>query len=92
MSAPVTSMKAMQDIFRVSLKELISPCNVSLRVGSVTISVNKTPAAPASVGVKMPAYNPPMTRVKIDRASNTPVSDFIFSLKVVLGPAGPNSG
>ena len=90
--APVTSMNAMQDIFSVCFNDLIRPCNVSLRVGTVTISVNKTPAAPASVGVKIPAYKPPITRAKIARASKTPVSDFIFSLKLVLGPAGPNSG
>ena len=92
MSAPVTSMNAMQDIFSVSLKELIRPCNVSLRVGTVTISNNRTPAAPASVGVKIPAYKPPITKENINRASKTPDRDLIFSLKLVFGPAGPNSG
>ena len=82
----------MHDIFSVSLKELIKPFIVSLPVGTVTISVSNTPAAPASVGVKIPAYNPPMTSAKIDRASITPVSDLIFSFMLVLGPAGPNPG
>ena len=68
--APVTRKKTMLDIFKVSRIEFIIPFHFSLRNGRVTKSVKKTPAAPASVGVKNPAYNPPMTRRKITTAGS----------------------
>ena len=90
--APVTRTNAIQDILSVSLIEFKRPCQLSLPVGTVTMSVNKTPAAPASVGVKIPTYNPPITSEKIDSASTTPESDLNLSLKLVFGPGGPNLG
>ncbi|GAI76299.1 unnamed protein product, partial [marine sediment metagenome] len=90
--APVTRTKTMHDIFKVSVKELISPFQVSLRVAIVTINVQKTPTASASVGVNKPTNKPPITRINIAIASTTPVRDFIFSLRLVFGPGGPNSG
>ena len=90
--APATRTNTLHDIFSVSPIELTSPFQVSLPVAAVTTSVKKTPTAPASVGVNMPAYNPPITRTNIAIASMTPVRDCIFSFRLVFGPAGPRSG
>ena len=90
--APVTRKNTIAEIFSDSATELTNPFQVRRRLTRVTTRAKKTPTAPASVGVKRPVYRPPMTSTKIMTASMTPNRERIFSLKLVLGPAGPNFG
>ena len=90
--APVTRTKTIHETFSVSVIELIRPFQVNRRVAAVTRNVQKTPVAPASVGVNKPTNKPPITKTNMAIASMTPGREFIFSLKLVFGPAGPNFG
>jgi hypothetical protein len=56
---------------------------------------NKAQNAPipaASVGVKMPMYSPPMTRINSTITSQVREKALIFSLLLALGPGGPKAG
>ena len=73
----------------VSLSEKTKLPHLSRLCTSPITMAPKAPMAPASVGVKMPPYIPPITTRNKITTGKTPGRDTTFSLKVVLGPGGP---
>src|SRR3989339_706446 len=90
--APATITMTMQLKRVVSAMDFRKFCQDNCRRITDRASVKKAPVAAASVGVKKPKNNPPITNPKINMASIMPDKDLIFCKNVVFGPGGASSG
>src|SRR5699024_11593879 len=66
--------------FNVSINASWILLKLYLRISNPTIKVAKAPKAPASVGVTMPAYIPPITIITITKVGQMLFNELNFSL------------
>src|SRR5699024_63428 len=78
--APITIVRIIVVDFNVSINASWILLKLYLRISNPTIKVAKAPKAPASVGVTLPAYIPPIPIITITKVGQMLFNELHFSL------------
>src|SRR5512135_3344146 len=90
--APARMVKIILVTMAVSFRESTNLGQLRRLLTRERIKAPPAPIAPPSVGVKIPANNPPITRRKRSTMSIHPLRDLILVDQLDLSPAGPRLG